>query len=1084
MATASDPSGPCPACGFENPAGSGFCGSCGASLERPVPCPECGADNPAGQRFCNACGVRLEERKPSPGGGVVEGDGTVGADLSGERKQVTVLFADVKGSMDLAERIDPEHWRQIMQRFFSLLSESVRRFEGTVDKFTGDGIMALFGAPIAHEDHAQRACYAALQMVQGVGEYAAELRRSHGLSFSVRIGMNSGEVVAGEIGAGGHPEYTAVGHTVGLAQRMEALAEPGKAYLTEHSARLAQGYLELRDLGPFEVKGATQPIRVYELIGAGSARSRLDVSRERGLSRFVGRTEEMEILEQALEHAKEGRGAVVGVVADPGVGKSRLCLEFAERCRAGGNDVYEAQAQAHGEAVPFLPVLQMLRGYFGIEDRDSERVAREKIAGRLLLLDSGFADDLPLIFDFLGVPDPERPAPQVSAEARQRLLRGVIRRLYRVPGRTDVVVNVIEDLHWMDEGSEAFLAEMVGAVEGTATLAVVNFRREYEAAWTDSPVYRRISLVPLGPESTRELLADLAGNDPSLDGLDEMIRERTGGNPFFIEEVVRELVEAGYLEGGRGSYRLTKPVADTGVPATVQAILAARIDRLATAKALLQAAAVIGKEVPEPALRLVAAIDGDALAEGLKELIGAGFLYEAEIYPERVLAFSHPLTQEVAYGSQLGEQRAAAHAATARAMIELNPDRQDELAALIAQHLEQGGETLEAARWTARAAHWAGYSHPHDAMRLWGKVSELAQQLPEDAETSALGVFSRLLQLDYAWRLGMEKERIESLVMEAREIATRTGDLHSLTLLRLLESARPGLTVPADEWTAAVDEALALADESGDDALRMAIRTAGSYAYMCAAEFDHCERLLDEALEIAGDDHAAGGGIVIGCPYAFAIQFKGVICRERGDFEQALEFFDAALRIAAEQGDPETESWTRGQKALLLSVQGDADAALALSQRNYELTEHLGDVFSRTWALVNLAFVRLNIGDAAGALDAIERAERMYREAMGTGGEAEAWRTALRARALVGVERLPEALEQAEHAVATARERGMLWALPRALRTLGEARAAAGQAEAAQEALDQAAEVAQERGSAFELGQIETARESIQAASR
>src|SRR5581483_522360 len=435
------------------------------------------------------------------------------------------------------------------------------------------------------------------------------------------------------------------------------------------------------------------------------------LSRERGLSRFVGRAEEMKLLEEALEQAKQGRGGVIGVVAEPGVGKSRLCQEFAERCRAQGIEVYEAQAQAHGTAIPFLPILQMMRGYFGIEDRDSERVAREKIAGRLLLLDPDFTDDLPLVFDFLGVPDPERPAPQVSGEARQRLLRGVIQRLYRVPGRTEVVVNVIEDLHWMDEGSEQIVSEAVSAIEGTATLALLNFRPEYQPEWAASPIYRRLPLLPLGPDSTEELLADLVGNDPSLDGLAELIHERTGGNPFFIEEVVRELVESGYLEGERGSYRLTRPVGDTRVPATVQAILAARIDRLETAKALLQAASVIGKEVPEPALRMVAGVEEEALAEGLKELIGAGFLYEAEIYPERVLAFSHPLTQEVAYGSQLGEQRAKAHAVTARAVIELNPERHDELAALIAQHLELGGELREAARWNARAAHWAGYAH-------------------------------------------------------------------------------------------------------------------------------------------------------------------------------------------------------------------------------------------------------------------------------------------------------------------------------------------------------------------------------------
>ena len=1069
----------CGSCGAQNPTESRFCGSCGASLERVQQCPSCGAENPAGQRFCNSCGRQLVEAPAAEAEAPAEAEA---APLDGERKQVTVLFADVMGSMDMAEQTDPEEWRQIMQRFFSLLSDGVRRFEGTVDKFTGDGIMALFGAPIAHEDHAPRACFAALHIGELVSEYAGELRRAKGLSFSVRIGINSGEVVAGAIGEDHQPEYTAVGHTVGLAQRMEALAEPGKAYLTEHAASLAAGYLELKDLGEFEVKGASRPIKVFELVGAGSARSRLDLSRERGLSQFVGRAEEMEVLEEALERTKEGRGGVIGVVAEPGVGKSRLCHEFTERCRARGIEVYEAQAQAHGQAIPFLPVLQMMRGYFGIEDRDSERAAREKIAGRLLLLDPDFADDLPLVFDFLAVPDPERPAPQVSAEARERLLRGVIRRLYRVPGRTDVVVNVIEDLHWMDEGSEAFLAEMIGAVEGTATLAVVNFRPEYEPVWADSPVYRRISLMPLGPESTRELLADLAGGDPSIDGLADLIHERTGGNPFFIEEVVRELVEAGNLEGERGAYRLTKPVEGAGVPATVQAILAARIDRLEAAKTLLQAAAVIGKEVPEPALRIVSGLDDEALAEGLKELIGAGFLYEAEIYPERVLAFSHPLTREVAYGSQLGEQRARAHAATARAMIELDADRHDELAALIAQHLEQGGETLEAARWNARAAHWAGYSHPQDAIRLWGKVTELASELPESEETAALG---RLLAA-----------APDRLRVEARDgDGTRGGPGRGGPRDRR-QDRRPALADPAAlprgrrarDWTStracgpgrSTRPSLSRTSP-GDDALRAAIRTAGSYAYVVAGDLDHCEQLLDEALEIMGDDHSMGNGIVLGCPYAWAIMGKGIIRRDRSEYDAGEELFEKALRIAAEQGDPETESWTRGNLAVLLAVRGDLDPALGLALRNYELTERLGDVFSRVWALVNLGLVRLERGEAEDALEALERGDRLYREAMGKGGEAEAWRETLIAEALVGVGRVPEALERAERATAIARERGILWTLPRALRTLAQARVAAGAPDWA-EPLDEAERLARADGRLMELHGIEKVRNSVPAA--
>ncbi len=1066
----------CRACGAHNAKDADFCGACGASLEPIRPCPRCGRENPAGQRFCNGCGAALGEGAEQP----TEAPPAQG-ESDGERKQVTVLFADVKGSMDMAEQTDPEEWREIMQRFFSLLSEGVRRFEGTVDKFTGDGIMALFGAPIAHEDHAPRACFAALQIEELVSEYAAELRRTKGLSFSVRIGINSGEVVAGEIGEDDQPAYTAVGHTVGLAQRMEGLAEPGKAYLTEHAAKLASGYLELEDLGEFEVKGASKPIGVFKLVGVGSARSRLDLSRERGLSRFVGRADETAVLEDALEKAGKGHGVVIGIVAEPGVGKSRLCHELAERCRNRDIVVLEAQAQAHGQAIPFLPVLQLLRGYFGIEERDSERVAREKIAGRMLLLDDAFAEDLPLIFEFLAVPDPERPPPKISAEARQRALRGIIRRLFAARGTKQTVVHVLEDLHWMDEGSDEFLAEMVGAVEGTATLAVLNFRPEYKAEWMHSPIYHRISLAPLGPESTGELITALAGRDPSLDGLAEMIHERTGGNPFFIEEVVRELVETGVLEGERGDYRLVGSVEDTGVPPTVQVILAARIDRLEpAAKAVLQSASVIGKEVPEPALRRVSGLDEEPLDAALKELIAGGFVFEQEIYPERILAFSHPLTQEVAYGSQLGEQRAAAHAATAQAVIELNPERHDELAALIAQHLEQGGETLEAARWSARAAHWAGYSHPEDALRLWRKVAELADQLPESDETLALATSSRVLQLDYAWRLGMEAEQVASLLAEAREIATRTGDLRSLALLEMLGSARPGMDQEASAWTAGVTEAIRLADGSGDDAIRVALRVAGSYSFLCAGRFDDVERVLDEAKEIAGDDPTVGAGLVLGCPFAWALMARGMMRREAGDWDQAEGLFKSALRIAAEQGDPETESWTRGNLAAMLAMRGDTDAGLALAQRNYELTEQLGDVFSRSWALFNLGYARLASGDAESALAAVERAEELLRDAMGAGGEAEAWRGATRAEALLAAGRAPEALTEAERCAAIARERGMLWSLPRCLRVLALARAELGEP-GAEEALEEAAEVAARVGVQFESQLIEEQREAVRA---
>ena len=377
-------------------------------------------------------------------------------------------------------------------------------------------------------------------------------------------------------------------------------------------------------------------------------------------------------------------------------------------------------------------------------------------------------------------------------------------------------------------------------------------------------------------------------------------------------------------------------------------------------------------------------------------------------------------------------------------MIEFDADRHDELAALVAQHFEQGGDTLEAARWNARAAYWTGHNQPHEALRLWGKVTELADQLSDSEESIALRITSRALQLDFAWRLGMEAERSDALLEDARELATRVGDLRSLSLLEMVGPGRAGQVLDGSTWIAATERAIALADQSDDDALRVAIRVAAAYAPMCAGRLDVCERRLDQALEIAGDDVTAGAGIVIGCPVAWAHMAKGIIRRNQNRLDEAEELIRYALELADEQGDVETESWSRGNLADLLTARGRLDEALGHAQRNYELTERLGDVFTRTWALVNLSLVRTEKGDGDGALDAIERAIRINDEAMGTGGEAEAWRGMVLARALLCAGRIDEARDAAEQSCRIAREREMLFTLPIALRTLAEARIAAG----------------------------------------
>jgi class 3 adenylate cyclase len=997
-----------------------------------------------------------------------------------ERKQVTVLFADVSGSMELAEQSDPEQWRQIMGRFFALLAAAVEEFEGTVDKFTGDGIMAVFGAPVAQEDHAQRACYAALRMLEEVAEYAAELRRDPGLNFSTRIGINSGEVVAGTLGAGS--DWTAIGHPVGLAQRMEALAEPGRAYLTESTAALVEGYLELNDLGEFAIKGASRPVRVHELAGIGSARSRLDRSRARGFSEFVGREAEMAALIDGLERARGGDGAALGIVAEPGVGKSRLVREFAERCRAEGVEVFEAQAQSHAAGVPFMPILQMLRAYYGIDGREPDQAVRERIAGRTLLLDGSLAPELPLLFDFLGVPDPERPVPAMSAEARQRALGTLICRLASSPARTMTLVLAVEDLHWIDEASEAMLAEMVAALAGTKALALFNYRPEYRPPWAGSDAFAELPLEPLGRADTGRLLRHLAGADASLDGLDEPLHERTGGNPFFLEEVVRDLAETGHLEGEPGAFRLARPVEDARVPVTVQAILAARIDRLpADAKALLGVAAVIGKEVGEPGLALTAGLEPESMEAALEPLLAGGFLDRVELYPRRRLAFRHPLTREVAYGGQLAERRSATHAAAARATIELEGERLEELSGLVAHHMEEAGEEREAARWYSRAAHWAGHSQPREAMNLWRRVTALADGLDRDEEAVQMSLFSRMLQLEYAWRLGIDKAEFESLVAEATAIATAADDFNSLTLLKLLTSARPGLTQTGAEWVAAVDEALDLAERSGEPALAVTVRAAAAYAHMCGGELDRVEEIAAEMLALTDADPDLGAGLVIASPRAWALTVSALARRERDDPATAERLLDAALAEAAAREDLETESWALGSKAELIADRGDTEAALALALRNRELTDRLGDVFSRVLALTLLAYVRCEAGEFEAALEDVERADRDYRTAIGSGGETEAWRGTLRARALLGCGRVEEAIAAAAGAAAIARRREMNWQLPVALHVLGGAQAVAGDPAAAA-TLDEAAAAAAARGHAMAVRRIDETRAELVAA--
>ncbi len=1074
----------CPGCDHENPDDATFCGECGSTFGSELACPDCGRENSVGQKFCHGCGGPL----------VRDGDKTPAREpraytpkhladkilrsksvLEGERKQVTVLFADVKGSMELADQLDPEEWHRLLERFFEILSEGVHRFEGTVNQYTGDGIMALFGAPIAHEDHAQRACYAALHLREEIARYATDVKRQYGLGFSTRMGLHSGDVVVGKIGDDLRMDYTAQGHTVGLAQRMEALASPDTCYLTDGTASRVAGYFDLEDLGDFQVRGVAEPVHVHRLSGLGSAITRFDISRARGLTRFVGRDSDLATLESALEQARQGNGQVVGVVADAGTGKSRLCFEFVEKCRAQGMTVNEGHAVAHGKNVPYLPMLEVFRQYYGIGDKDDDRAIREKIAGRMLLLDEDFRDVLPILFEFFGAPDPERPLPGIDPEEKQRQLFAVLRRIVQGDPNAEAgsFAVLIEDLHWLDAGSEAFLQQWVDAIAGSPSLLLLNFRPEYHANWMQKSYYRQLPLAPLGPDAIRELLDDLLGTDRSTRGLAGEIHARTGGNPFFTEEVVQALIESGHLEGSRGQYRLMTPVDRIEVPVSVQAVLASRIDRLEERdKHLLQTAAVIGKEFAEPILRAAAELPDTELRASLAVLKGAEFIYEQSLYPVAEYAFKHPLTQAVALGSQLRDRRQRTHVAVARAIQEESVGKLDAAAALLAHHWEEAGEKLNAAGWLQRAAVWIGRSDPLQSARYMRRALDLTEELPPSARRRDVRLDACRGILQGGWRSGLSHEEAERVFSEGRELAELTGDVDRAIALRIGYGATLGFAGEPLRHRNLGLEAVGLIDDStSPGAAASALSPGAGYGSYLLGRLDEGKAFVERALPLVEGDPRAGIETLGFSAWGQSLQMLGVIERTLGHVDDARAHLAEAVRVSRAHDLLEALAWSLGEVAELAFFAGEsaphpgADEARRSALEAVAVAERIGSPFSISHAYRALGAAQLLHGEWNEAVDVLERAIAIARN--GSGLEREADLLARLSHALLCAGQPDRALASAVEAIARAgQQEARLFEMMGELALACALRADAG-VDAAQEIrthLDRAEELVRETG--------------------
>ncbi|HET9199775.1 MAG TPA: AAA family ATPase, partial [Dehalococcoidia bacterium] len=616
-----------------------------------------------------------------------------------------------------------------------LMMDAVHRFEGTVNQVLGDGIMALFGAPLAHEDHAARACYAALAMQAAMRGYTESVRRTHGMTLQIRVGLNSGEVVVRAIGNDLHMDYSAVGQTTHLAARMEQLAAPGSVVLTAGTLRLVEGLVRVLELGPVPVKGVTGPVEVFELTGASGARRRLQASVSRGLTRFVGRDAEIEALRQSLERAGAGHGQVVAAVGEAGVGKSRLTYEFVHWPRTHGWMVLETACVSYGRATPYFAIVDLLKRYLHVDDGDDARTVRAKVTGHILTLDEKLQKAIPAVLFLLDALPPDSEFLTLESAQRRRLTLDALMRILLRESQAQPLLLVFEDLHWVDAATQTLLDSLVSSLPTARLLLLVNYRPEYGHAWGSKTYYTQLRLDPLPPMRAGELLQALLGDEPGLEALKRLIVSRTEGNPFFIEESVRTLLESRLLVGQPGAYVLEKPVSSIQVPPTVQAVLAARIDRLsAEQKRVVQTAAVIGTEVPAPLLQAVVDLPEDTLHRGLTHLQAAEFLYETRLFPEREYTFKHALTQQVAYQSLLSARRQQIHGRIAHALTEHFTELAEGRPELVAHHYAEAGLAERAVASWSRAGHRASERSAYvEAISHLRSGLDALRTLPENA---------------------------------------------------------------------------------------------------------------------------------------------------------------------------------------------------------------------------------------------------------------------------------------------------------------------------------------------------------------
>jgi len=920
----------CASCNHDNRAGRRFCAECGAALA--APCAACGASNEPGEKFCGGCGCALSNapaaRLPSSAARAetprtalrVRPEATIGEIPEGERKTVTALFADIKGSTELEQDLDPEEARAIVDPALKLMIDAARQYDGYVVQSTGDGIFALFGAPVAHEDHPQRALYSAIRMQEELRRYGARLQAEGRAPVEIRIGVNTGEVVVRPIQTGeGQIEYTPIGHTTNLAARLQSIARTGSIVASEQTRKLVEGYFELKSLGPTKMKGVSEHVNVHEVTGLGPLRTRLQRSLGRGLSKFVGRHSEMEAIKRALELARGGRGQIVAAIGEAGVGKSRLFYEFKAIARSGCLTL-EAFSVSHGKALACQPLIDLLRNYFEITPLDDERKRREKVTGKVLALDRALEDSLPYLFSMLGIGEGAE-SPVLNGVDPQLLRKRTFDALKRMLSRESLnqpLLIVFEDLHWVDNETQEFLDLLADGIANARVLLLVNYRPEYRHDWGARSYYTQLRLDPLGKDSAEEMLGALFGEQASakdgattrdgLQALKRFIIEKTQGNPFFMEEMVQALYDQGALVRDGGGVTAAMTVAEIKIPATVQGILASRIDRLVAGdKELLQTLAVIGKEFPLGLVMRVAPGPDEQLQRSLSNLQLAEFIYEQSAFPEVEYTFKHALTLEVAYNSMLTERRKAMHERIGRAMEEQFAGRLGDHFGELARHYSRAAKPAKAIEYLRLAAQQAAERSSYtEAISYVNNGLEILAGLPQSEQRDRDELQLRVtLGLSLMAAEGFDSDEVESAFRRASVLARELKEtIFQFAVLNGLW----GFHFTRGHVNQAVEisqDMMAVAEQLKDPESISSSHTAMGAALHYAGDLPAARRHLEQAAAVKNASGSRAGSYHFGPdPTVICLTTLGGVLLELGYPDQALKRAKEAMAAVDAASDP------------------------------------------------------------------------------------------------------------------------------------------------------------------------------------